>query len=78
MAKPDEERTPAMWARDYSVAAATLAAADVLHGWTLHRHHEGSDITLTEDAFFDAVAAVDSNPTRPAESALSPHRDRRL
>lgn len=70
--------TPAKHARAWNVPAATLAAADVLHGWTLHEHHAGAPLEITEDAFLDAIAAVDSNPPVPAEGACSPHRHRRL
>lgn len=74
----DKTATPHEWARTWRVDAATLAAADALHGWALHVHHAGAPMQLTEDAFLEAISAVTDDPPVAAPSAESPHRYRRM
>lgn len=71
-------RTPAEHARDYGTSADLLAAADALHGWTLHEHHAGRPMQLAPADYLDAIAAIEFDIMIPAERATSPHRHRRL
>lgn len=54
------------------------AAAAALHGWADHEHHEGKQILLTAEEYFQALVAA-SEPTGkrgdyvPHEPALSKH-----
>lgn len=71
-------RAPREWARTWEVPADVYAGADAVHGWTLHEHHAAEPIQITEDAFLDAVAALETHPIIAAPDACSPHRGRRL
>jgi hypothetical protein len=57
-----------------------FAAAEMLHGWREHAHHEGKPMALSRAAFEEALKAA-VEPTRelkPSRNAVSPHRGKGL
>lgn len=56
------------------------AAAAVLHGWTLHAHHEGAPLRLTVEQYRNAVkaAVASKSEPKPVADATSQHLGKRL
>lgn len=51
-------------------------AAAALHGWGKHEHAANEPIQITEQAYLDALAAVEVSPLKPCAEALSEYMDR--
>lgn len=79
-AAPLALRTPAEWARELRIPRWHFAAAELLHGWREHAHHEGKPINLSKAAFEEALAAAVSpnRERKPSRNAVSPHRGKGL
>jgi len=75
-------KTPTRWRAVCQPEAWQHAAADALHGWSLHVHHAGGEIELTRAAYEGALEAATTSDSRgdyiPHEPAMSPHKRRRI
>jgi hypothetical protein len=73
-------RSAAEWALELRTPRWHYAAAEQLHGWREHAHHEGKPITLSRAAYEDALSATvaPTSDRQPSRNAVSPHRGKGL